>query len=69
MIVSALPLLVFTDAGIWEKKKKKKKKKNLQVIVISPLRVLYPDLQTRLTRARSARVGVSVNGYCTIGVL
>ena len=38
----------------------------IYVIVISPLRVLYPDLQTQLTRVRSARVGVSVNGYCTI---
>ena len=51
------------------KKKMKNMGKNVKctfVIVISPLRVLYPDLQTRLTRARSARVGVSVNGYCTI---
>ena len=39
----------------------------VQVIVISPLRVLYPDLQTPLMRTRRApRVEVSVNGYCTI---
>ena len=36
----------------------------IYVIVTSPLRV--PDLQTRLTRARSAGVVVSVNEYCTI---
>ena len=31
------------------------------VIVISPLKVLYPDIETQLMRARSAQVGVSVS--------